>query len=80
MNAMRGTLVLVRLAPDRLRLRLDSGHATENGDRPVEHAQRALDLGGEIDMAWGVDDIDALLDPGEQLGDRVLFELAPLTS
>ena len=43
--------VLVGLAPDGLRLRLDAGDRVEHGDRAVEDAQRALDFGGEVDVA-----------------------------
>ena len=53
--------VLVGLAPDGLGLRLDAGDAVEHGDRAVEHAQRALDFDGEVDVAGGVDDVDAVL-------------------
>ena len=44
-------VVLVRLAPDRLGLRLDAGDRVEQRDRAVEHAQRALDLDREVDVA-----------------------------
>ena len=43
--------VLLGLAPDGLGLRLDAGDAVEAGDRAVEHAQRTLDLDGEVDVA-----------------------------
>ena len=43
--------VLVGLAPDGLGLRLDAGDGVEQRDRAVEHAQRALDLDGEVDVA-----------------------------
>src|SRR5579864_7985551 len=39
-----GHLVAVRLAPDRLRLRLDAGDGVKDSHRPVEDAQAALDL------------------------------------
>ena len=48
-------VVLVGLTPDSLRLRLDAGDAVEDGDRAVEHAQRALHLQGEVDVPWGGD-------------------------
>ena len=60
---MRGTLVLVGLAPHRLALRLDAVHPVEDGDRAVQHAQRALDLDGEVDVPGRVDDVDAVLLP-----------------
>ena len=73
MKAIRGTLVLVGLAPDGLRLRLDAGDRVEDGDRAVEHAQRALDLDGEVDVAGRIDDVDAVVLPlagGRGGGDR----------
>ena len=44
-------LVLVGLAPDGLGLGLDARDRVEDRDRAVEHAQRALDLGREVDVA-----------------------------
>jgi hypothetical protein len=61
MKHIRGTLVLVGLAPHGLRLRLHSGDAVEHRDRAVEHAQRALDLDGEVDVAGSVDDVDPVI-------------------
>ena len=63
MKAMRGTVVLVGLAPDRLGLGLHAGHRVEHRDRAVEHAQRALHLGREVHVARGVDDVDAVVLP-----------------
>src|SRR5207237_8029602 len=62
--------VLVGLPPDRLRLRLDAGDRVEHGDRAVEHAQRALDFGGEVDVAGRVDDVDAVIAPEARGGGR----------
>jgi hypothetical protein len=59
-----GDLVLVGLAPDRLALRLHAVAAVEHRHRAVEHAQRPLDLDGEVDVAGGVDDVDAVADAG----------------
>src|SRR3954470_13203196 len=56
-------VVLVGLAPHRLGLRLDAGDRVEQRDRAVEHAQRALDLDGEVDVAGRVDDVDAVVAP-----------------
>ncbi len=56
-------VVLVGLAPDRLRLWLDARDRVEQRDRAVEHAQRALDLDREIDVAGRVDDVDAVALP-----------------
>ena len=55
--------VLVGLAPDGLGLRLDAGDRVEHRDRAVEHAQRALDFGREVDVARRVDDVDAVIAP-----------------
>jgi hypothetical protein len=56
-------VVAVGLTPDGLGLRLNAGHAVEHRDRAVEHAQRALDLDGEVDVAGGVDDVDLVALP-----------------
>ena len=56
-------LVLVGLTPHGLGLRLDAGDRVEHGDGAVEDAQRALDLDGEVDVAGGVDDVDAVVVP-----------------
>ena len=56
-------VILVALAPDRLGLRLHALVGIEHADRAVEHAQRALDLDGEIDVAGRVDDVEALAVP-----------------
>ena len=55
---IRGTLVLVGLAPDRLGLGLDAGHGVEHGHGAVEHPQRPLHLDGEVHVARRVDDVD----------------------
>ena len=68
-----GNAVLVGLAPDRLGLRLYAGDRVEQRDRAVEHAQRALHLDGEVDVARRVDDVDAVVLPlagGRGRGDR----------
>src|SRR5919204_132262 len=41
-------VVLVGLAPDRLRLGLDARDGVEERDGAVEHAQRSLHLDGEV--------------------------------
>ena len=73
-------VVLVGLAPHRLGLGLDAGDGVEDRDRAVEHAQRALDLDGEVDVARGVDDVDAVAVPvaggrGRGDGDATLLLL-----
>ena len=51
-------VVLVRLPPDVLGLRLHAGDTVVDRDRAVEHAQRPLDLDREVDVAGRVDDLD----------------------
>jgi hypothetical protein len=63
-------VVLVGLAPDGLGLRLDAGDRVEQRDGAVEHAQRALDLDGEVDVAGRVDDVDAVVAPLAGRGGR----------
>ncbi len=58
-----GDVVLGRLEPDLLGLRLDAAHAAEDDDGPVEHAQRAFHFRREIDVARGIDDVDAVVVP-----------------
>src|SRR6185369_2021373 len=55
--------VLVGLAPHGLRLRLYAGNAVERCNRAVEHAQRTLDFDREVDVAGGVDDVQAVVVP-----------------
>ena len=52
--------VLVALAPDGFGLRLHALVAVEHHHRAVEHAQGALHLDGEIDVAGRVDDVEPL--------------------
>ncbi len=56
--------VLVRLMPDRFRLRLDARHRAEHDDRAVQDAQRALHLDGKVDVARRIDDMDFRVFPG----------------
>ena len=62
-----GHTVFGGLPPHRFRLRLNAGDAAENGDRAVEHAHGTLHLGGEIHVAGGVDNVDAMSDAFPQL-------------
>jgi hypothetical protein len=57
-EADAGDVVLVRLPPHRLGLRLDPFLAVEDGDGAVENAQRALDLDREVHVTGRVDDVD----------------------
>ena len=56
--AQTGYAVLVGLTPYGLRLGLDAAHGAERSHRSVQHAQRALHLGREVDVARGIDNID----------------------
>ena len=55
--------VFVGLTPYGLSLRLDALVAVEHAYATVEHAQAALDFDGEVDVAGGVDDVEALAVP-----------------
>src|SRR6185437_8578129 len=55
--------IFVGLTPYGLGLRLNALVAVEHAYRTVKHAQRALDLDGEIDVAGGVNDVEALAVP-----------------
>jgi len=72
--------VLVGLAPHRHGLRLYTGNTVEHRDSAVEDAQRALDLGREVHVAGGVDDVDLVALPpagrrGRRDGDAALLLL-----
>ena len=58
--------VLVGLMPNRLALGLDAFAGAEHHHAAVEHAQAPLDLGGEIDVAGRVDQIDLDVLPRER--------------
>jgi len=58
-----GNLVAVRLTPDGLALGFHALHGIKNNHAAVEHAQRALNFGGEIDVPGGVDQINAVALP-----------------
>ncbi len=55
--------ITVGLTPDRFGLRLHALIAVEHGDAAVEDAQGAFHLDGEIHVAGGVDDVQALAVP-----------------
>jgi len=64
--------VAVGLPPHRLGLGLHAGHGVERDHAAVEHAQAALDLGGEVDVAGRVDQVDLVALPrvgGRRRGD-----------
>src|SRR5207248_10358561 len=58
-------LVLVRLPPDGLALRLDAVDRVEHRAGAVEYPQGALDFNGEVDVPRGVDDVVLLFAPVE---------------
>ena len=65
-------VVAVGLAPDRLRLGLDTGDRVEHGHRAVEDAQAALHLHGEVHVPGRIDYVDAVAAPfgsGRRRGD-----------
>src|ERR687897_602498 len=53
--------VLVRLAPDRLGLRLDPGHGVEQRDRTVQHPKAALHFHSEVHVPGRVYNIYTML-------------------
>ena len=55
--------VAIGLSPDRLGLRLDTGHAVEDDDRAIEHAKAALDLDREVHVPGRIDDVDTMVAP-----------------
>ncbi len=63
-------VVLVGLAPYRLRLRFDTGDCVEHRDGTVENAQTPLDLDREVDVAGRVDDVDLAVVPLRSRGGR----------
>src|SRR5690606_19292572 len=56
-----GHFILVGLPPHRFGLWLHAGGATKYHHGAIEHPQGALHLDGEIHVARGVDDVDAML-------------------
>ena len=58
-----GDLILVRLPPNRFGLRFDAALRAQHRDGTVQNAQRALDLDGKVNVAGGIDDVDAMLLP-----------------
>ena len=64
-------VVVVGLAPHGLGLRLDAGHGVEHRDGTIEDAQGALDLGREVHVTRGVDDLDDVVLPEAGGGRRL---------
>ena len=65
-----GHMVVIRLTPNRLALRLNAALGAHDGHRAVEHAEAALHLDREVDVARGVDDVDAMVLPEARRGGR----------
>ena len=68
----RRARVAVGLAPDGFGLGLDAADAAEDHDRAVEHAERPLDLGGEVHVAGRVDQVDEAVAPFEVVAAEVM--------
>ena len=64
-------VIFIGLSPDGFALGLDPFDGREDDDRAVEDSERAFDLGGEIDVAGSVDDVDRHVFPvtGDRGGD-----------
>ncbi len=62
--------VAFHLLIDGERLALYAAHGAQDHNRPVQHAQRPLDLDGEIDVAGRIDQVDVLALPGDLRGGR----------
>jgi hypothetical protein len=58
-------LVAVGLAPHLFGLGLNAGHTAKDADGAIEDAKAPLYLGGEIDVAGGVDEVYPAVKPGE---------------
>ena len=58
-----GDVVAVGEAPVGFRLGLHASHTLNDENRAVQHAQRTVHFDVEVDMAGGVDDVDAVVLP-----------------
>ena len=56
-------IVLLRLTPDRLRLRLDAASGRQDGNSAIENAQRALHLDCEVNVTGRINDVNAMILP-----------------
>ncbi|MNQ95828.1 hypothetical protein D3C85_1114020 [compost metagenome] len=52
--------VLVSLTPYRFRLWLHAADCTVNHAGAIQHAHRTFHFNGEVNVAWGVDDVDVV--------------------
>src|SRR5262249_6532122 len=71
-------LVLVGLPPHRLGLSLDSLLGIEDDHAAIQHAERALNLGGEVNVAGGIDQVDGVSLPGQRNAGAVNGDAAGL--
>ena len=58
-----GNTVSRRLTPYGLGLRLNASFCVQNGHGAIQYAQGTLDLNGEVDVSWCIDDVDAVTLP-----------------
>ncbi len=58
-----GHVILFRLTPYRLGLRLNPAHRTEQTHNPVQHPQAALYLRREVHMPRGIDNVNPVIIP-----------------
>ena len=56
---------------------LHAGNAVENCDGAIEHAQRTLNFGREINVTRRINDVDALLDAFENFVNAFFLALRP---
>src|SRR5690606_4807984 len=64
-------VVLIRLTPNGFALRFDPFARAKDYDRAVEHAQAALDLGGEVDVARRIEQVDGDVLPRKRHAGRI---------
>jgi hypothetical protein len=55
--------VLIGLTPYGFGLWLNAGNAIEASDRAIENAQRTLNFNREVNVAWCINDVDAVVVP-----------------
>ena len=58
-----GNAVTIRLTPNSFRLRLNTTHGAEDGDHAIEHTHGTLHLNGEVHVARGINNVDAVVIP-----------------
>ncbi len=74
------------LAPNGFRLSLDTHLTVENGDSTIENTKRTLHLSGEVDVTWGIDNVNLVAFPvgsdscGSNSNTAFLFLFHPVSS